>query len=173
MAADPLAALAVTAAIGTLGLVFGQPWLFASLGPTVLVQIEYPEHVSARPYNTLVGHGVAAAVAYALVLVTGAAADPPATDRLTVARVVAASIALGLTIAATRALRASHPPAASTTLLVALGLFSVTIDAALTIAAGVVLVVLLGGGLRELRQRTSPLRDPSDAPAAGGPASPG
>ena len=37
----------------------GQPWLFASLGPTAYEQVEKPHTKSARLYNVLVGHFVA------------------------------------------------------------------------------------------------------------------
>lgn len=160
---DPIAAGVVTAAIGLLAMALGQPLLFPSLGPTAVVQIEYPEHVTARFYNTVVGHLAGAAAAFACVIVAGADRLPPATVEVTLPRVVAASLALGLTIAATRLLRASHPPAASTTLLVALGGFPVTIGAAAAILVGVVLVGVIGGGIRVLRARYSPLAPGSSA----------
>ncbi len=168
MLGDPLAALTVTAAIGLLGLAVTEPWLFPSLGPTVLVQIEYPEHRTARPYNTLVGHAAATVVAFAGVLLLGAQRLPPAADGLSLGRVGAASLGLGLTIAATRLLRASHPPAASTALLIALGGLPATLQTAITILAGVLLVVLVGGGIRELRQRASPLAGHDGDPRPGG-----
>lgn len=165
---DPIAAGVVTAAIGLLALALGQPLLFPSLGPTAVVQIEYPEHITARFYNTVIGHVAGAAAAFACVILAGADRLPPATVEVTLPRVVAASVALALTIAATRLLRASHPPAASTTLLVALGGFPVTVGSAAAILAGVLLVGVIGGGIRALRARYSPL-----APDSGGEASDG
>lgn len=161
---DPLAAAVVAAAIGALALVLRQPLLFPSLGPTALLQIEYPEHGSARFYNTIVGHLAGAAAALLCVIIVGANRLPPATEQVSLGRVVAASVALGLTIGATRLLRASHPPAASTTLLVALGGFPATVSSAATIIAGVVLVAAIGGGIRSLRERYGPLApQPGDA----------
>lgn len=150
---DPLAAAAVTAAVGLVAVVAGQPWLFPSLGPTALVQIEYPEHLTARFYNTVVGHLVAAVAAYASVLATGAEGLPPATTHVTPERVVAAAVALTLTVAGTRVLHASHPPAASTALLIALGGFAVSLHDAGAILAGVLLVATIGGSVRSLRAR--------------------
>lgn len=62
------------------------------------------------------------------VILTGAGMDPPVLegDELTWPRVWAAVIAMVLTLAAQVPLKASHPPAAATALLIALGGFSVT-----------------------------------------------
>jgi hypothetical protein len=49
-------------------------------------------------------------------------------------------------------LRASHPPAAATTLLVALGSMQ-TVDKALKIFIGILILVVLGEAVRQLRVR--------------------
>lgn len=150
---DPVAATLVTLAVGAVALAAAQPWLFPSLGPTALTQIEYPEHPTAHFYNTVVGHLLAAAAAFACVLAFHAQGLPPATVRATPERVGAAAAALALTVALTRLLRASHPPAASTALLIALGGFAVTAHDAVAIVVGVLLVATVGGGIRALRRR--------------------
>lgn len=151
MLGDPAAAGLAMLVVGGASLAAGQPWLFPSLGPTALGQIEYPEHITARLYNTVVGHLAAAAVAFATVIVTGTARLPPATERLTTGRLLAVTVALALTIGATRLLHASHPPAASTSLLIALGAFSPTIRDAATIVMGVLLIAVAGSGIRRFR----------------------
>jgi hypothetical protein len=50
--------LVVLAASGSVGLVVHLPWLFPSLGPTVMLFFESPKHRSSRPLNALVGHGI-------------------------------------------------------------------------------------------------------------------
>ena len=47
---------------GAVGLLIKQPWLFPSLGPTVMLFFESPKQPSSRPLNTIVGHlvGIAA-----------------------------------------------------------------------------------------------------------------
>ncbi len=159
---DALAASIVMVIVGAFSLASGRPILFASLGPTALLQIEYPEHRAARFYNTVVGHLAAATAAFLAVIVSGAQSSPVATRQLSPERVLAATVALGLTIVLTRLLRASHPPAASTALLIALGGFDVTLHDAATIAIGVVLVAIVGGGVRRLRGAAS-AASPSEA----------
>src|SRR5215472_14384223 len=62
---------AVMAVIGALGWVCAVPWLFPSLGPTIAIQSEAPEHPAAQPYNVIVGHLIGAAVGFAAVRLTG------------------------------------------------------------------------------------------------------
>jgi hypothetical protein len=50
--------LVTLAAAGAVGLLVNQPYLFPSLGPTVMLFFESPTHKSAAPRNSLVGHGV-------------------------------------------------------------------------------------------------------------------
>lgn len=66
-----------------------------------------------------------------------------ATRDLTVIRVWTSVIAMVLTAAVIVLLRASHPPAGSTALLVALGSFSTWRDV-ITVIAGVAIVGILG-----------------------------
>lgn len=47
--------LVVLAAAGLVGLGLGQPWLFPSLGPTVMLFFESPEQPSSHPVNALAG----------------------------------------------------------------------------------------------------------------------
>jgi CBS-domain-containing membrane protein len=68
-------------------------------------------------------------------------------------RVLAAMLAITGTMAGQRLLRAMHPPGAATTLLIAFGSFSVTSRDLTAIAAGVLLVCLIGEGVRLLRRR--------------------
>jgi len=66
-------------------------------------------------------------------------------------RVWASGLAIVLTMLGIALARASHPPAAATTLLISLGGFRPTVHDALTIAAGVLVVAVVGEALRRLR----------------------
>jgi hypothetical protein len=144
--------------VGALGVVAGRPWLVPSLGPSAVLVAMMPAHPSARAWNTLVGHAGGLLAGFVAVALVGAANDPVvlATGALTPPRVAAAVIAIALTLAIGIFLRASHPPAAATTLLVALGSVA-TLDLSLALMAGVAIVALSGEAVRRLRlERVTP-----------------
>ena len=144
--------------VGLLGLVAGLPVLVPSLGPTAVIIAITPAHPSARAWNTLVGHASGLAAGFGAVALLGAAAAPTVLGdhELAPVRVLAAVIAIALTVALGFGLRASHPPAAATTLLVALGSVATFRDA-LVVMAGVAITAILGELLRTLRrQRFAP-----------------
>jgi|TARA_R110000824_G_scaffold401710_1_gene613861 CBS-domain-containing membrane protein len=66
-------------------------------------------------------------------------------------RVVASAIAMGICLLVQQLLKASHPPAAATALLIALGGFKLIPSDMLAIAVGVGLIVLIGEPLRRAR----------------------
>ena len=148
----PAAGAVSVGVVGVLALLVGQPWLLPSLGPTAYLLAEMPAHPSTRVYNVVAGHLLGLAAGIIALGVTGAAADPVTlqTGVLTGARVGAAVFALGLTLLATLALQASHPPAGATTLLVALGSLSTPLDA-LGVGVGAAIMAAAGFGLRGLR----------------------
>jgi hypothetical protein len=148
----PLASAALVGMVGMLGLVAGQAWLVASLGPTAYLLAQMPAHPSTRVYNVVVGHLLGLAGGIVAVWITGAASAPVVleTGQLTGARIGAAVLAVALTAAAALALKASHPPAGATTLLVALGFLRTPMDAA-NVAIGAALIAVLGLALRRLR----------------------
>ena len=133
------------AVVGALALAIGEPLLFPSLGPTVLIQVQAPRSEAARAWNTVVGHAVGVAAAMLALAVTGAVHTPApiGTGVLTWQRELASALAVGLTIAGQVPLRASHAPAAATTLLITLGAITPEWRAILIIAAGVALVTVL------------------------------
>ena len=58
-AADVFGSSVVAIAVaGVVALLTGQPWLFPSLGPTVLMHAEQSDAPVASPRNTLIGHFV-------------------------------------------------------------------------------------------------------------------
>ncbi len=149
----PLATAALLAGIGVLGILMDEPMLFPSLGPTAFLQTEDPEVRMARFYNTVVGHliGLGSGLFAVTVLHAEASSSVLVTGHLVPIRIVASALAVLLTIALGLLLRASHPPASATTLLVALGAFSPTLRTALIITASVLLIGILGELLRRFR----------------------
>ncbi len=120
-----LVAALLTLVPAVIGLASGQLLLFPSLGPTALMLAHSPEHQHARFHNVVVSHIVGMLVAYAVIVALGLAHAPSVFElrTLTISRVAAAAAAILVATAIELALGATHPPAASTTLLVALGSF--------------------------------------------------
>ena len=115
-------------------------------------------HPTARAWNTVVGHAGGLLAGFAAVAILGAWSAPTVLGdhRLEPVRVAAAVIAIGLTVGAGFLLRAPHPPAAATTLLVALGSIA-TLESALVVMGGVLIVAAVGELLRRLRmERAAP-----------------
>ncbi|HET7473910.1 MAG TPA: HPP family protein [Candidatus Limnocylindrales bacterium] len=155
---SPLAAAGLILIVGVFGLAVGKPWLLPSLGPSAALIALSPAHPTARMWNTLAGHILGIAAGFLGIALAGAAVAPsPLIDgQLVVSRVLAATIAILLTMLLMTMFRASHPPATATTLLVALGA-TATADKALSIVAGVVIVALGGELIRRFRlERRTP-----------------
>jgi hypothetical protein len=165
----PAASAVMLLVVGALGLAVGKPWLGPSLGPSVVLMAMMPSHPTARGWNTLMGHVGGLIMGFVAVLLVGAINEPVVlqTGQLTAPRVIAAALAVALTVLAGILLRASHPPAAATTLLVALGSIS-TLDQAGALVAGAAIIALLGELVRRVRlERVAPSerRAPDDSVA--------
>jgi hypothetical protein len=148
----PIVAAGLLLGVGALGLLVGKPWLLPSLGPTAVLLAISPAHPTARPWNIFVGHLGGLLAGFAAVFVLGAQGAPVVlTDgQLVPARVLAAAIAVALTVVLGDILRAPHPPAAATALLVALGSIA-TLDKALWLVAGAAIITILGEAVRLVR----------------------
>lgn len=146
--------------VGLLGLAFRQPWLFPSLGPTAFLQAEQPEQPTAKFHNTVVGHLSGLAAGLLAVALLGAATAPPvlSTGELTPVRVWASVLAIALNMLLGFVLKASHPPAAATTLLVSLGGFKPTISDVTHVIIGVLIVAIVGEILRQVRFKAKSLK---------------
>ena len=143
-------AAVVLAVTGLVGILLRQPWLFPSLGPTIMVILETPDQPAAHPRNVLVGHVVAVAAGWLAVVGTGLRDAPPVIQAGLDARyVTSAVIALALTVLVLQLLRMPHPPAGATTLIVALGILKMPGQLAV-IVLSVVLVTLLASGANVL-----------------------
>lgn len=141
--------------VGLLGLAFRQPWLFPSLGPTAFLQTEQPNQKTAKFYNTVVGHLCGLVAGLLAVALVGAMTVPPvlSTNELTVPRVWASVLAITLNMLFGLILKASHPPAAATTLLVSLGGFKPTVSDVTHVVVGVLIVAIAGEIFRQVRAK--------------------
>ena len=148
----PVVAAVLILVVGALGVVAGSPWLVPSLGPTAVLIAVTPLHPTARPWNTVVGHlgGVLAGALAVTAFGAWAAPTVMGDHVLVTARVVAATLAIALTLVIGSMTRASHPPAAATTLLVALGGIA-TLDQAVALLAGVIAIAVVGEAARRVR----------------------
>lgn len=147
------ASLGLMLLVGLIGFIAAQPLLFPSLAPTAYLQSKYPRASQSRLYNVIVGHLVGLVAGLLAVVILGAALAPPlpSTQVVTPVRIVAAALAVASTVLIASLLHASHPPAASTAALVALGAFQANLEDALTVVAGVLIVGVVGEGVRRLR----------------------
>lgn len=130
------------ALMATVALLSGQPFIFPSLGPTAFLFFYTPLAPAASPRNAVIGHLIGAAAGWASLAVFGLLyAGPAVGGGVTVARVGAAALSLGLTSGLMVLLRAPHPPAGATTLIVSLGLLHTPAQLAVLMAAVVLLAL--------------------------------
>ncbi|MGO4340986.1 HPP family protein [Pedococcus sp. 2YAF34] len=143
-------AFALLAVAGAVGLGLSQPWLFPSLGPTVMLFFESPGEESSRPGHTLVGHLVGIAVGWAMLHLFALQGLPPApVGGLTAGHVLAGALSVALTSLVLVAVKHQHPPAGASTLIVSLGILSRP-SQLLTMVLAVLLVTSLGWALNLL-----------------------
>lgn len=127
--------------------------LFASLGPTAALMVQEPGHPAADWYNSVVGHALGMLAAYSIVWLLALSSTPSIFDQHVISwmRVGAAALSLTLAIVLESLANVYHPPAASTTLLIALGSFRPTWHDTATILVGVAMVTLAAEVLKRLR----------------------
>lgn len=140
-------------AAGAVGLATGQPALFVALGPTALVVASSPGHPTTRFHSVVLGHLAAFVCGWVALLLLGAGGAPGifAGQALPVVRVWASAFAVGLTALVQPTMRAYHPPAAATALLVTMGAYKLTWKSSLGMMAGVLIVALLGEWFQRVR----------------------
>jgi len=106
-----------------LAVITHSPFIFPSLGPTAFLFFYTPTHPSASPRNTIIGHAIGVLAGYLSLVITNLTMAGPALQvGVTWPRVAAAGLSLGLTAGLMVLLRAPHPPAGATTLIVSLGI---------------------------------------------------
>lgn len=117
--------LCAIAIVAELAAVMRWPMLFPSLGPTVLLFFERSSRAAAWPRNTLIGHAVAIICGWISLVLFGLNTAPDVmTTGVTPGRLGAAALSVALTAAIKHLLKAPHPPAGATALMVSLGFFT-------------------------------------------------
>lgn len=149
----PVASGALILAAGAMSLATGKPWLFPALGPTAILIAANPGHSTTRFHSIVLGHLTAFACGWLAVILLGAGDGARLLGgTVPVARVWAGAFAVAGTALIQPSLRAYHPPAAATALLVALGAYRTDLRTALSLFAGVLVVALLGEWFQRLRR---------------------
>jgi CBS-domain-containing membrane protein len=139
-----LGGLLTIALSGAIAWAVDEPLVFPSLGATAFLFFETPMAEVASPRNTLIGHYVGAAVALVWLFVFGLQDSPDAlAEGFSPARVAAVALSVGCTGGILRLLRAAHPPAGATTVIVSLSLLH-TAEEIAALAGGVALLTLTG-----------------------------
>jgi hypothetical protein len=143
-------AIVVLGLCGVVGVILHLPWLFPSLGPTVMLSFESPEQEASRPVNTLVGHGVGLVAGALCLYAFGLQGQPSApVGGLTPLHVVSGALSVAVTTLVLTWLGMPHPPAGATTLIISLGILT-TPPQLVSVAAAVVMTTLIGWGLNML-----------------------
>lgn len=119
-----------------------QPFIFPSLGPTAFLFFYTPLAPAASPRNAVIGHLIGVGAGLGSLLLFGLrAAGPALASGVTGPRVAAAALSLGLTAGLMVLLRAPHPPAGATTLIVSLGILTSTKQLSILMVAVVMLTL--------------------------------
>ena len=145
-----------------LALITGSPFVFPSLGPTAFLFFYTPTAPPASPRNTVIGHSIGVLAGYFSLVITGlTAAGPALAVGVTWPRVVAAGLSLGLTAGLMVLLRAPHPPAGATTLIVSLGIITKPLQLVILMGA-VILLILQALAMNRLAGIAYPLWRPRE-----------
>ena len=137
--------------------------IFPPLGPTAFLFFYTPAAVPAAPRSAIIGHLSALAAGWAAVLAVGALFELPTGDGgqilLSWPRIAAVALSMGLASASMIVLRAPHPPAAGTALIVSMGLMTEWTQS-LALVAGLALLVTQGFVINRLAGLRFPLWAP-------------
>ncbi len=136
---------------------FDEPLLFPSLGATAFLFFETPMADVASPRNAIIGHGVAIVAAVVALAVFGLLDAPSAYEAgVEPARIGAVALAVALTGGTLRLLRAAHPPAGATTIIVSSGLLDQP-EQLLAVMVGVLILTVAGYALNHAMGVPSPV----------------
>lgn len=130
------------AVLSALAMICGTPFVFPSLGPTAFMFFFNPHAPAATPRNAVIGHAIGIVCGYGALLVTGLQNAPPTIiSGVHDPRILAAALSLSTTGAWMILLRAPHPPAGATTLIVSLGIITKPLHLVVIEFAVVVLIL--------------------------------
>ena len=150
------------AIVATIAALTKQPFLFPSLGPTAFLLFYDAQGAQAAPRNVFCGHAIGVLAGYLALVIFGLTAAKPDLTDITVPRIGAVSLCLILTVSVMIWLHVPHSPAASTTLMVGLGLIR-TPPQLITLMIAAVLMIMLGAIINRLARVPYPLWAPVKA----------
>jgi CBS-domain-containing membrane protein len=134
-----------------------RPFIFPSLGPTAFLFFFTPLAPAASPRNTIYGHAIGATAGWLSLALFGLLDEGPAIGGgVTLPRVGAAALSLGLTSGLMVLARSPHPPAGATTLIVSLGILR-ELDALAVLMAAVLLLTVQAFAINRLAGLPYPL----------------
>ena len=136
-----------------------QPFLFPSLGPTAFVLFYDAQGAQAAPRNVFCGHAIGVLAGYLALVIFGLTMAKPDLTDITGPRIEAVILCLCLTVSLMVWLHVPHPAAASTTLMVGLGLIRTPPQLTILMFA-VVLVIAQGAIINRLASVPYPLWAP-------------
>ena len=111
------------AVLAAVAMISRTPFVFPSLGPTAFLFFFTPRAPAASPRNTIYGHAIGIACGYGALWLFDLHHAPPAiATGVSAARIGAAALSLAATGAFMILLKAAHPPAGATTLIISLGI---------------------------------------------------
>lgn len=144
------------------------PFVFPSLGPTAILLFYTPNSPTASPRHTLYGHGIGILCGYGSLLLLGLQHSSPGVGaNVDSRRIMAAALSLALTAALMILLKAAHPPAGATTLIISLGIVTrpfylliIEIAVALLVGQGIAINRLAGLNYPLWAKRVEPATAP-------------
>jgi len=152
-----LGSLFAIALSGLWAWLFDEPLLFPSLGATAFLFFETPLAEVGTPRNAIVGHVVAIGAALASLGAFGLLDAPSVyVEGVTPARIGAVAFSVAVTGGVLRLLRAAHPPAGATTIIVSSGLLAKPHQVA-AVVGGVALITAAGWALNRLMGVPAPV----------------
>jgi CBS domain-containing membrane protein len=147
------------AIVATIAAITRQPFLFPSLGPTAFLLFYDAQGAQAAPRNVFCGHAIGVLAGYLALVSFGLTGAKPDLTDITAPRIGAAILCLVLTVSFMIWLHVPHSPAASTTLMVGLGLIRTPPQLTILMIA-VVLMIVLGAVINRLASVPYPLWAP-------------
>jgi CBS-domain-containing membrane protein len=161
--------------LAAVAMVSHTPFVFPSLGPTAFLFFFTPTLPTASPRHTLYGHAIGIACGYGALMVTGLEHAPPAmVAGVNLYRVLAAALSLATTGALMILLKAAHPPAGATTLIVSLGIVTrpfhllvIEVAVALLVVQAIIINRLAGIDYPFWARRTTPSPETVERKPAG------
>jgi hypothetical protein len=147
------------AIIATIAAFTKQPFLFPSLGPTAFVLFYDALGAQAAPRNVFCGHLIGVLAGYIALVLFGLTMAEPDLTHVTTPRIGAVILCLCLTVSLMVWLHVPHSPAASTTVMVGLGLIRTPPQLTILMIA-VVLMIAQGTIINRLASVPYPLWAP-------------